>query len=86
LAPETATDKEIGGPETPEDRWGQIASIKIGGQALGTVGGLDHFGFVAERVGSLSVGGTAIPHHAGPSNDGPTNVGPTGDLTVFEWA
>jgi hypothetical protein len=81
----TATDTEIG-TEATEDRIAQIASIAIGGQALGTVGGTDHFGFVAERIGLLSVGGTVIPLHAGPSNDGPTNVGPTGDLTVFEVA
>jgi hypothetical protein len=82
----TATDTEIGGLEPSEDRIAQIASITIGGQAIGTVGGTDHFGFVAERVGSLSVGGTVIPLHAGPSNDGLTTVGPTGDLTVFEVA
>ena len=82
----TATDTEIGGPDTPEDRIATITSIAIGGQAMGTVAGGDHYGFVAERVGSLTVGGTAIPLHAGPSNDGPTNVGSTGDLSVFEVA
>jgi hypothetical protein len=80
----TATDTEIGGADTPEDRLARVASIAIGGQAAGTAGGADHFGFVAEQVGSLSVGGTAIPLHSGASNDGPLAVGPTGDLTLFE--
>lgn len=61
----------------------RIASLTIGGQALGTQGGADHFGMVAERVGALSIGGTIIPLSAGNSNDDYL-VGITGDFKVNE--
>ena len=62
----------------------QIGSIIIDGQALGTVGGTDQYGFVAERIGALSVGGTAIGLTPGPHNDHAVPVGATGDLHVDE--
>ena len=49
----------------------KITSIVIGGQVLGTVGGIDHFGFVAENIGSFKVKGgtTTYTLIAGNSND-----------------
>ncbi len=64
----------------------RIASILIKGTALGSlfvVG--DHFGFVAQQIGSLKIGGTAIPLTPGPGNDVLGQfVGITGDLRVRE--
>ncbi len=44
----------------------KIASITIGGQV---VGGGNHFGFVAEQIGSVKVGGVTIPLTVGAHND-----------------
>ena len=60
----------------------RIASVKIGGQAIGTVSNTgDHFGFVAQLVASLSIGGAEIPLTAGADS---VNIGVTGDLTLLE--
>jgi hypothetical protein len=82
----TPGDTEIGSPEAIEDRIARIAGIIIGGQALGTpasVSASDHYGFVAEQIGSLSVSGTAIPLKAGAHNDN-VSIGVTGDLNLLE--
>ncbi|HEV7402648.1 MAG TPA: hypothetical protein VGO11_06980 [Chthoniobacteraceae bacterium] len=63
----------------------KITSIAIKGEALGTPGGVDNFGFIAEEIGSLTVGGTKFPLAAGASNDlAGLNVGTTIDLRVRE--
>jgi hypothetical protein len=59
----------------------KIGSIIIGGQVTGTVGGTDHFGFVAEQIGSFKVGGTFIPLNPSPSS---RDIGPTGDVSIHE--
>ncbi|HJZ93594.1 MAG TPA: hypothetical protein VKE40_22145 [Gemmataceae bacterium] len=81
----TADDAKItGGTDTP-GVVSRIGSVVIRGQALGTVGGTDHFGFVAQQVGSLSVAGTVIPLQSGPVNDlNGLAVGATSDVTVRE--
>src|SRR5262249_29691987 len=81
----TADDAKISGTGTTDSPTiiSKIASITINGQVLGTVGGTDHYGFVAELIGAFSVGGTAFPLHAGPDND-VCDVGATGDVTVRE--
>jgi hypothetical protein len=64
----------------------KVASIVIGGQALGTLESAnpaDHFGFVAELIGLLNVGGTSIPLKVGPHNDN-VKVGATLDLNLVE--
>jgi hypothetical protein len=38
----------------------RIASITIGGRVFGTAGSGDEFGFVAQEIGSLTIGGTHI--------------------------
>jgi hypothetical protein len=47
----------------------KITSLTIGGQAYGSPSILDHFGIVAENVGSLKVGGTVMTLFAGNGND-----------------
>jgi hypothetical protein len=60
-----------------------IASITIGGQALGTIGGTDHYGIVAERIKSLEIGGNLIPLNPGAHSDN-RPLGTTGDFTIHE--
>jgi hypothetical protein len=56
----------------------------IKGQALGTFGGTDSFRFMAEKIGSFKVNGTAFPlNKTGPDN---VLVGVTGDLRIFDNA
>ena len=63
----------------------KIASIVIGGQALGTVAPGDHFGFVAEQIGSFKIATTSFTLNAGGSNDlAGRSVGATFDLRVRE--
>jgi hypothetical protein len=61
----------------------QIVSVTIKGQAFGTFGGADHFGFVAQEVGAFKVGGRTLQLTPGTGND-VFNIGITGDLTVRE--
>ena len=70
-------------PGGTPDMLATIASITIGGQALGTIGGTDHYGIVAERILSLSIGGNKIPLTPGAHNDNRA-LGITGDLTIHE--
>ncbi len=78
------TDHEINAGRPP-DLISTIASIRIGGQALGSTDALEHFGFVAEEIGSLSVGGTNFGLRPGPHNDDLV-VGATNNLTLVEVA
>jgi hypothetical protein len=49
------------------------------------VSGTDHYGFVAQEVGSLRVGRRSFHLTPGPANDlGGLAIGPTGDLRVRE--
>ena len=61
----------------------KIASLTIGGQALGTFAGGDAFGVVAQLVGAVRVGGTSLVLAQGPENDN-FFVGITGDFKVNE--
>jgi hypothetical protein len=47
----------------------RIASIAVKGVVQGTVADGDQFGFVAEHIAKLSIGGKPIALTAGPSND-----------------
>src|SRR5262249_37927341 len=73
-------DAKIPGGDNSNSKIGRIV---IQGQAQGTVGGADHFGFVAQQIGTFSVGGTIIPLKGGPHNDD-LAVGSTGDLRLRE--
>lgn len=61
----------------------KINSITIGGQLIGTPGGGDHFGFVAEQLGTIRIGGTTIPLVSGKSNDNKL-LGVFGDFRARE--
>jgi hypothetical protein len=61
----------------------RIASVTIGGQVLGTMAADDHFGIVAEEVGAVKIGGTALILTVGPGNDDlPASL--AGDFRVNE--
>jgi hypothetical protein len=63
----------------------RIASILIKGTALGTTAGGDNYGFVAQHIGSLKIGSTALPLTAGSGSDlAGLALGSTGDLRVVE--
>lgn len=49
--------------------YSRINSVIIGGQVVGTESTGDHFGIVAEKVGSLSINANLIPLLAGKHND-----------------
>ena len=80
-----ADDVKMSGMGIKDDSlvFSKIGSLTIGGQVLGTIGGIDHFGFVAEIIGAVKVGGTPLSLSAGKSNDD-FLVGITGDLKVNE--
>ena len=84
-----ANDAKLAGASIPDNAGivSTIASIVINGQALGTVGGTDHFGFVAQQIGSLKIGAVSVPLLAGPGNDlAGIPIGATGDLRAREVA
>jgi hypothetical protein len=68
----------------------RIASITIKGTARGTPASdnsVDHYGFVAEQIGSFTIAGTKIPLKPGAGNPDDVNgypIGVTGDLRVRE--
>jgi hypothetical protein len=64
----------------------RIASITIGGLVFGTptsVSATDHFGFVAQQIGSFKVAGSAIPLRSGPHDDN-FPVGGAADVSLHE--
>ena len=76
-----ADDHKIAEP-TPDQLFAKIASITVKGFALGTPGVAgDHFGFVAEQIGSLTIGAWKAPLTGGKDSAG---FDITGDLTVHE--
>ena len=82
---DAATDAKMSGGSVKDDVnvFSSIGSITIGGQAMGTVGGADFYGFVAERVAAVKIGGLPLTLAADNSNDD-FLVGVTGDLKVNE--
>jgi hypothetical protein len=63
----------------------KIASILIKGIALGTFSVGNHFGFVAEQIGSFKIGTTRFTLIGGARNDiAGLPIGITGDLRVRE--
>ena len=66
----------------------QIVSITINGTVIGTdstTNAIDHFGFVAQQIGTLTIHGTQIHLTPGPSNDN-LPLGDTGDFNLHEIA
>ncbi len=81
----TATNTKItGGLDDPKS-FSKIASVTIDGQMLGDTAGGSHFGFIAEEIDSLKIGGFAIPLTPGMNNDH-FNIGATGDVDAWEIA
>ncbi|HKA06686.1 MAG TPA: hypothetical protein VKD71_05465, partial [Gemmataceae bacterium] len=74
-------DAKITDPNDAPNIISKIGSINIAGEVMGTVGGADHFGFVAEQISSLMVGGQTI---ALTANKDVVNVGTTGDVALQE--
>jgi hypothetical protein len=75
-----ANDASIGGG--PTGLISKMASLTIGGQVLGTlssVSSTDHYGFVAQAIGPVKIGGYAIAIAAG---NNPQPVGETGDVDI----
>ncbi len=84
-------DDQRGPNAAATERVAAIASITVKGQLRGTVGGTDHFGFVAEFIGSVKIGAVKIPLLAGAGNDNVNSpstallqLGSTGDFRVHE--
>jgi hypothetical protein len=61
----------------------KIASLSIGGQVIGTAGGTDCFGVVAENVGVVKIGGTPVTLAPGNGNDDLV-LGIANDLRINE--
>lgn len=58
----------------------RIASISIGGKVIGTAATGDHFGFVAQQIGALSIGRDDRLSVILPTS--PVTLGDTGDFTA----
>jgi hypothetical protein len=60
-------DQLITGPGTTDvpTRISRIASVSIGGMIFGSSTAFDHFGFVAQQIGSFRRGGELVPLTAG---------------------
>jgi len=62
-----------------------IASITITGNVFGTVGSGDTFGFAAEKLGTLSINGSAVALTSGAHNDSVDLIsGTTADVYALE--
>jgi len=70
------------GVEDEANIFSKIVSLKIAGQALGSLTA-EHFGIVAQNIGSIKVGATQLPLLAGNSNDD-FEISITGNLRVRE--
>ena len=85
----TANDAKIAGIDHASIV-SRIATVFIGGIALGTPNSAnptDQFGFEAQQIGLLKVGGFAISLAAGAANDlAGSPIGVTNDLKAFEVA
>lgn len=79
-------DTSIAAPALDTAIVSRIASIVIGGTVNGTGAAGDPFGFVAEQVVSVKIGGVAVALTAGARNNlVPVSTGAsTGDVKVLE--
>lgn len=69
-------DDLLGSAGVAPSNLASIASITVGGRILGTFAGGDHFGFVAQSIGQLKIGG----HLVVPVDS--LALGVTGDFTI----
>jgi hypothetical protein len=78
------TDNTTIATDNTETIIASIASIQIRGSVFGTVDAGDHFGFVAEQIGSAKIGTAKAPLNKGPNNDVVELAQQTGDVTIRE--
>jgi hypothetical protein len=82
-----AHDQKIGGGTDNPSIISRIGSITVAGQVYGTPSSfanlVNHFGFVAERIGTISVGGGPIALQTGSNNDGRV-LGATTNMRLHE--
>jgi hypothetical protein len=79
-------DTKMSGPGVTDNPGitSRIGSVSIAGEVIGTGSGAQ-FGFVAEAIGTFSLGGLSIPLVPGPHDDlRPLAVATTGDVTIHE--
>jgi hypothetical protein len=89
-----ADDRKIQGAGTTDttEIVSKIGSITIKGHALGTTAAGDHFGFVAQEIGALSIGPVKYPLTSNAATDDLTAtdplflIGATNDFRVHEVA
>jgi hypothetical protein len=79
----TPDDLLINNPQNDAAITASIGSIVIKGQVLGTPLASDSFGFVAQRIGSVTVGGSPVTLTPGASKDYVV-LGPFADLRINE--
>ncbi|MFM7115431.1 MAG: hypothetical protein ACKO0N_02235 [Planctomycetota bacterium] len=75
----------IAGVPDSSRRLAKIGSIAIGGSVRGTSAAGDNFGFIAEEIGRVRVGGSDLALIAGPSNDNRLLDSVFGDTKLFEY-
>ncbi len=84
-----ADDVKITDPNDAPNVVSKIASIRIKGTARGTIGGSDHYGFVAQQIGSFKIGVATFRLVAGAASTLDITgyaIGITGDLRLREVA
>ena len=74
--PNFGNDADIAFPSTTISR---IGAITVRGSVMGTIAAGDHFGFVAEQIGGVTIGKTK---QTIPAVGGFTAIGTTGDVTI----
>jgi len=77
--------RTIAGVPDSSRRLAKIGSIAIGGSVRGTSAAGDNFGFIAEEIGRVRVGGSNLALVAGPSNDNRLLDSVFGDTKLFEY-
>ena len=75
----------IAGVPDSSRRLARIGSIAIGGSVRGTSAAGDHFGFIAEEIGRVRIGGSDRALVSGPSNDNQLLDSVFGDTKLFEY-
>jgi len=73
------------GTEDSSRRFSRIGSITIGGSVRGSSAAGDRFGFVAEEIGRVRIGGSELALTAGRSNDNRLLDSVFGDTKLFEY-
>ena len=81
----TANDVRIVSDDNP-NIVSRIASLVISGNLAGTAASGDHFGFVAQQFGTLTLGTTTVALHTSTTPDVVDPLGSTNDTSLREIA